>query len=240
MDTMTSFRPLTVLGAIPGALLGAASAVTARLRRDKPLHPVGHVATGRLTILRPQPDLGVPALAGPGTVACVARWSRAMGLPPGWPDLEGLALRLHGAGADGGDGDLLFASTGTRAWSRFLLTLRPPGTFGPVTTLLPVRAGDRAVTFRLAPAGDPSPSDDGMPPAAYDLAVARGTGAWLTVGRVDLQWSLDDTTERFDPITHELAGIEQFPVVTGLREPAYVAARAVARARPTTEKRSHA
>ena len=96
----------------------------------------------------PAPELGITAFADAATLPCQARWSRAMGLPRGWPDVEGLALRLTGAAPEGDAADLLFASTGEHAWSRYLLTLRPPRRFGRLTTLLPV----------CAPAGGPSPS----------------------------------------------------------------------------------
>src|SRR5688500_2047410 len=128
--TLTS-RSATAL--LPGALLGvglaAAAALAGLLRRDKALHPVGHHGTGVLTVTEPAPDLGIEAIARTGTRPCRARWSRAMGLPQGWPDIEGLALRLEDAAADGGDADLLFASTGHRSWSRYLLTMRRPGRF---------------------------------------------------------------------------------------------------------------
>ena len=240
MEDMTLI-PRSAISVLPGALLGsvlaAAAAITGLLRRDKPLHPVGHHGTGHLTVTDPAPDLGIDAIARTGARPCRARWSRAMGLPQGWPDVEGLALRLEGAAPDGGDADLLFASTGTRSWNRYLLTMSGPGHFGPLTTLLPVRAGGRAVTFRLSP-------QTGLlhvlPPSSYALEVARGTGAWEPVGHVDVAWSQEDTSDRFDPVTRPLAGLEQYAFVTGLREPAYVAARAVARARPTTGGHHHA
>ena len=37
--------------------------------------------------------------------------------------------------------------------------------------------------------------------------------------------------DRFDPVARPLAGVEQFPFVTALREPAYAAARAASKAR---------
>lgn len=236
-----TLTPRSATALLPGALLGsglaAAAALVGLLRRDKPLHPVGHHGTGRLTVTDPAPDLGIEAFTRTGTRACRARWSRAMGLPRGWPDIEGVALRLEGAAPDGGDADLLFASTGDRAWTRYLLTMRRPGRFGRLTTLLPVRAGGRGVIFRLSPLVDPA---DRLPPTSYALDVALGTGAWEPVGHVDLAWSEEDTADRFDPVARPLAGIEQYPFVTGLREPAYVAARAVARARPTTGGHHHA
>lgn len=235
METMDLRLGRTALA--PGIALAAAAAVTGLLRRDKALHPVGHRGAGRLTLSEHAPGLGVPALDEPGSRACHVRWSRAMGLPRGWPDIEGLALRLPGAARDGDDADLLFASTGEHPWSRYLLTLRPPRRFGRLTTLLPVRARGRAVTFGLSPLTD---GTDGLPPTSYALEVARGTGPWERLGRLDVVWSEADTLDRFDPVARPLAGIEQYGVVAALREPAYVAARTVARARPTTEKRHHA
>lgn len=237
METMSPRSPLSLLGALPGALLGLAAAVAGLLRRDKPLHPVGHHGTGHLTVTDPAPALGIEAISRVGTRSCQARWSRAMGLPQGWPDIEGLALRLQGAAADGGDADVLFASTGGRPWNRYLLVLRGPRHFGRLTTLLPVRASSRAVTFRLSPGDD---ARDGLPPTTYALEVALGTGGWQPVGLLDVAWSLTDSYDRFDPITRPLAGIEQYALVEALREPAYVAARAVARARHTDERRHHA
>ncbi len=229
--------PLSLAGAASGVLLAVAAAITGLVRRDKALHPVGHLGTGRLTVTDPAPALGIEAFSRAGTRPCRTRWSRSMGLPQGWPDIEGLALRLQAAAPDGADGDLLFASTGERGWNRYLLTLRGPGRFGRLTTLLPAKAGGRAVTFRLSPQSDPH---EGLPPATYALDLALGTGDWQPVGSIDVTWAEADTADRFDPIIHPLAGLEQYAVVEGLREPAYVAARAVARARPTTGGRHHA
>ena len=226
----TTPRASHLAGALPGAVLGALSGVAGAIRRDKALHPIGHHGTGRLEVTDPDPSLGIDVLRETGSHPCEARWSRSMGLPAGWPDIEGMALRLRGAGPDGADADLLFASTGQSAWSRYLLTLRGPGTFGPQTTLLPVKAGGRAVVFRITPVVAEDEADD-LPPAAYALEVARGSGPWEPLGRVEVTWGRDDVSERFDPVARPLAGIEQFRFVTTLREPAYVAARAAARAR---------
>ena len=126
--------PSSALGC--GAVFGAAALV----RRTKPLHPAGSVGEGTLEITAPQRELGVPLLADRGTHRCTVRWSRAMGLPDSLPDFEGLALRFEGG--DGEPADLLFASTGTGAVSRFLLAPRSPGSHGPQTTLLPVQRAE--------------------------------------------------------------------------------------------------
>lgn len=218
--------PWVVAGVLPGAVLGSAALLAGLLRRDKPLHPVGHHGAGRLTVTDPVPGLGIAVLAREGSWPCELRWSRAAGLPQGWFDVEGMALRLPGAADDGGVADVLFASTGSHAWSRYLLTVRGPGAFGRLTTLLPVLAAGRALTFMLTPEGE---AQGGLPPSAYALHVARGAGPWERVGIVEAVWSEADTPVHFDPITHQLSGIEQHPFVSALREPAYVAARAVTR-----------
>ncbi len=93
------------------------------------------------------------------------------------------------------------------------------------------------MTFRLSPGND---ARDGLPPTTYELELALGTGGWQRVGLLDVVWSPTDSYDRFDPITRPLAGIEQYALVEALREPAYVAARAVSRARHTDERRHHA
>lgn len=211
-------------GALPGLALGAAAFVAGLARRDKALHPIGRHGIGTFVVTDPMASLGIDALTGAGSRPCTVRWSRSMGLPQGWPDIEGIALRLPEAGIDGAAADVLFASTGSFPGSRFLLTLRGAGRFGRLTTLLPVRAAGRAVTFMLVPDGE---AVDDSPPSAYALHVALGVGAWHRVARIDVEWSTSDSTERFDPIVHPLAGTGQYPVVTALREPSYAAARAV-------------
>lgn len=216
--------PGVAAGALPGIALGAAAFVAGLARRDKPLHPIGREGTGDLTVTDPVPDLGVDALAQVGTQPCTLRWSRSMGLPEAWPDIEGMALRLPTGGSDGEVADVLLASTGTHGPSRYLLLLRARGRFGPQTSLLPVRTPAGPATFMIAPDAEPV---GGLPPAAYTLHVALGAGDWVRVGRIEITWSEQDTPQRFDPVTNQLAGTEQYPFVLALREPPYVAARLV-------------
>lgn len=216
--------PGLAAGVLPGVALGAAALVTGLARRDRPLHPIGRQGTGDLTVTDPAPGLGIDALAQAGIHQCTVRWSRSMGLPESWPDIEGMALRLPTAGSDGGVADVLLASTGTHGPSRYLLLPRPPGRFGHQTSLLPVRTPTGPATFMIAPDAEPV---GGVPPSAYTLHVAVGAGEWVRVGRIDIAWSEQDTPERFDPVTNQLAGTEQYPFVLALREPPYVAARLV-------------
>jgi hypothetical protein len=209
------------LGLVPGAVLGAAAAVTALVRRDRALHPEGVAGAGRLEVTAPRPDLGVPLLAERGPRSCVARWSRAAGLPDSWPDVEGMALRFHD------DGELLLAATGTGRVGRFLLRPRVAGRFGTLGTLLPVATDLGPTLFALIPAKE---SEDG-PPSRYDFLVAVATGDWSEVGHLDVDWG-PDLDDRFDPVAHPVQGTRQYAVVSTLRRPAYRSAQAAARARP--------
>ena len=213
-----------VAGAAPGAVLGAVFGAAALIRRTKPLHPQGRVGDATLEITSPQPELGVPLLAEMAAHRCTARWSRALGLRSPLPDFEGLAIRFEDPKAD-----LLFASTGTGAVTRFLLVPRPSGTHGPQTTLLPVSsAAGSSLVFRVTPAAGTAPDEE--PPRRFDLAVATSGSAWSTVGVLDVAWG-PDRPLRFDPVENLLPGTEQYPLVRFLREPAYFMARRGAAAR---------
>lgn len=214
----------TAIRAVAGAMgtaLGVVFAVTARVRRSKPLHPEGAVARATLEVSPAPERSGVPLLDEPGRHACVVRASYAMGTGPQRPDIEGFALRLEPGERHTAPVDLLFASTGEGSVSRFALSLRRPGRHGTQTTLLPIDAG-RPLLLRLEPT-DPS----GHPwPAHYELSWAHGRGGWHPCGELAVDWSLTaDAPERFDPLVNELPGSVQYPVVRWLREPSYALAR---------------
>jgi hypothetical protein len=221
-DTLT--QAVTAAAAVPGAVLGGVFGAVATLRRDKPLHPRGQVGEGVLHVTEPVPWLGIPLLATEERHPCVARWSRAAGLPWPLPDVEGLAVRIEQPGTGEG-ADLLFASTGTGSVTRFLLTPRAPSSHGPQSTLLPVESRMGAVIFLATPA------DDAHPPRRFDVAVAHGASSWLKVGFLEVDaWGPDRPTP-LDPVRNVLPGTRQYPVVRGLREPSYLVSRRAVDAR---------
>lgn len=212
-----------------GAALGAVFAVTARLRRDKPLHPEGSVARATLTIFPATTPSGVRLLDEPGEHACVVRASHAMGTGPESSDIEGFALRVLPGERHTGAVDILFASTGSGPLTRFALTLRRPGVHGTQTTLLPVRASGHPLVLRLEPLDRMPPEDVGRVgwwPSRYELSWAHGRDPWQYCGELVVDWvSTTDAPERFDPIANPLTGTSQYPVVRHLREPSYDWAR---------------
>lgn len=214
-----------------GAALGAVFAVTARLRRDKPLHPEGTVAQATLTVIPATTPSGVRLLDEPGEHACVVRASHAMGTGPESSDIEGFALRVLPGERHTEAVDILFASTGSGALSRFVLALRRPGVHATQTTLLPIRAGGHPLVLRLEPVDRMPPGDVGWEqrwPSRYELSWAHGRDPWRYCGDLVVDWtSTSDAPERFDPIVNPLPGTSQYPVVRGLREPSYSWSRRV-------------
>lgn len=209
------------VGAVPGALLAGGLLLTAHLRHDKPLHPLGVVGDGTLTVPGGG-TCGVPLLDTAGTHPVLARWSRAVGHDGSSRDVEGLAVRVLDLGAPA---DVLLASTGDGVLTRHLLALRAPGEHATVTTLLPVATERGSLLLRLEPTG--AAVVHGRPPAAYALSWARVGGAWHACGSLEVAWRDEDEDVRFDPVLNLLPGTRQYPLVAALREPSYRGARTV-------------
>ena len=196
-----------------GRLLGAATrGVAAARRTPKPLHPRGTVSSASIS-RHGGASTGVAWLDTSGTDRGLVRRSRAVGLPEGWPDVHGLALRVELA--DGGIADLLLASTGGGPTGRFVLHAgRRPETlfFG---SLLPYRSPTGPVLLGALPRDEES----------WDLLWAPGRGPWKPFGQLRLRSVLPDAEVSFDPVLHRVEGLEQYETVARLRLPAYRTAR---------------
>lgn len=101
-------------------LIAAPFALGSRLRGARVFHPRGVVVRGTW---RPVAGAGLldgsPLIGAPRPV--LLRLSHAVGLPPGWRDIVGLAVRVTDAHGVGRPQDLLFASSGTGTVGRHLL-----------------------------------------------------------------------------------------------------------------------
>jgi hypothetical protein len=212
---MARLDPLrTRASSVGGGLLATATRSVAAVRSArKPLHPRGVVVPGRIHRTGLAEPTGSPWLDEPGEDEVVVRLSRAVGLPTRLPDIHGLAIRVLVGETYG---DLLFASTGWGRLSRFVLTAAMTVEDRPMTTLLPYRTASGPVVLGLRSTGTDT----------FELACARYDGDWRPVG--DLRTSSvsgPDPDISFDPVRHQLPGLEQYPSVARLREPAYLRAR---------------
>lgn len=203
---------------IAGAGLGAVFGIAARLRRDKPLHPVGIVAPARLVVTPAAHLSGSSLLDEAAAHACVVRASYSVGTGPDRADIEGLAVRVLGPEPHDVVTDLLFASTGVGGLARHVLLPRRAGEHAAMTTLLPVRSERGPLYLRV----DPVDVRSRPWPSEYRLSWAHGLGQWRQVGTLAVRWPEPwDAPARFDPIVFPLPGTAQYPVITALREPAY-------------------
>jgi hypothetical protein len=212
-----------------GQALGALFGAVGQVRGDRALHRRG-ATYAALATMHGDTTSGVPWLDTAGTTPVVVRVSRATGLPSPWPDVHGIAVHVPAEALSRPDGaDLLFASTGDSGLGRFVLAARREAAGGPLTTLLPVRTAAGPMVFRLLAVGRPATSASDLVGARYQLAYAVGVRPWTVVGEivVGAREGRQVDRRRHDPVLHTLPGTEQYPVVVGLREPAYRAARRV-------------
>ncbi|MDD9206162.1 hypothetical protein PU560_06730 [Georgenia sp. 10Sc9-8] len=204
----------TAFAGAVGVLLGAVVAGVAVLRQAKPLHPRGEVVTARLELDGDCPELG-SALGSAGSHEALVRFSSGGGLPRGWPDVQGLAVRWTGDA--GRPQDLLLGSAGTGRWGRFVLTVRRERMSGSFSTLMPFRGPAGAVMVAAVPT-----------PGGLLLQRAGLTGAWRPFGRLRLRpvpGKPVDAPVRFDPVLHSPTGLESYPWAARLRARPYRWAR---------------
>lgn len=164
--------------ALPRALLSSAFGRVASLRHAPALHPRGTVHSCTLTVLggagggqapgRTSP-WGSRLLDRPADHQGVVRLSRSAGLPRPLPDVDGMAVRLPGAGLDGHDLDLLLVS----AW-RFVFVPAPLARTW--SCILPFRTG----TGRLVMLGA-RPRSGG-----FELLTAAPLGPWTSWAHLEV------------------------------------------------------
>jgi hypothetical protein len=84
-------RRLKVLGAgaagVAGIAFGTVFWAVGRVRRSKPLHPVGVVVPATLSLTGSPDAPGARELGSPRDLRVTVRLSRSAGLPEGWPDV---------------------------------------------------------------------------------------------------------------------------------------------------------
>jgi len=205
--------PLTAAGKAGGVVLGTTVRGLAAVRNvPKPLHPRGRYSQGTVTRTGSVEPSGVAWVDDPGTDRAVVRHSGAIGFPLGWPDIQGVAVRVEEADHQG---DLLFATTGLGRLTRYLLTGSTRIDGRPYTTLLPYRGPTGPILLGLEPRS----------PTAMTLLWATGSGSWQAFGMLQLNDPYAGPALSFDPMRATLPGLDPYPWVRALRAPAYRAAR---------------
>ncbi|MBO4210593.1 phosphodiesterase [Micromonospora echinofusca] len=226
-------------------LVVRAAETAARWRHARLLHPRGVPFTGEVVIWGPPGNpTGVPALDEPGRYPATVRLSRGTPTPPGWPDVLGLAVRLHGLPT--GPFDLLVSSSAARPLLRHLPLPRRSFT-GTYTTIVSYRAGGRRLLLGALP--DPEsggldvgstavagPADAARPPGAV-LAVAYPHGSWRPFGQVVVGAPLDcgtDAALAFDPVRNLPPGLRATGLVQRARALTYRGSQRARRTGPGT------
>ncbi|GIJ24331.1 hypothetical protein Vlu01_49550 [Micromonospora lutea] len=174
------------------------------------LHPAGRSFAGEVFVWGEsgQPT-GVRLLDRPGRYPAVVRLSKGTPTPGGWPDVLGLAVRIHHP--TGRPFDLLVSSSCAAPGLRHL-PLPRRGFTGTYSSIMSYRTGRRRLW--LAALADPESPDLGHSLAGLAtavaanrpgllLAVASAAGPWRPFGQVTLGDQLsarDDAALAFDPI----------------------------------------
>jgi hypothetical protein len=191
-------------------------------------HPDG--IAFRATVQVDQDVPGVPLLEAGAVHDAIARFSRGLGLPRGYLDFPGLAVRI------GEEQDLLLASSSPMVGARFV-PLPARSFFGTtLSSLLPFHAGERVVLLAARVAGEPTGADDQLVeleqelargPVTAVLSLADPAGSWERFGVLEVGERLpDDEAQalRFDP-WRCAGGIVPWGRVNKLRAPAYRGSR---------------
>ncbi|NEM08607.1 phosphodiesterase [Geodermatophilus normandii] len=217
------------LATLAGRLAAVPLSSLARRRDGKPMHPRGAVLSAVVERTGVPGDWGVRWLEEQAREDAVVRLSRGAGLPAPLPDVLGLAVRLPGGSRPV---DLLLSTTGGGRWTRFLPVPRVEAAV-PYSSIMGYRSAAGTLRLAAVPDGprhlpsDPGPVAAAAPGAAFRLLVARGTGEWVSFGRLVLgdPPSELDPDLHFDAVRNPPPGLLADGPMARLRAPAYAAAQ---------------
>ncbi|MEV4714453.1 phosphodiesterase [Micromonospora sp. NPDC049374] len=194
----------------PAVITERAARALARLRRGRMLHPAGRSFAGEVLVWGTSgPPTGVRLLDRPGHYPAIVRLSKGTPTPDAWPDVLGLAVRIHRQA--GRPFDLLVSSSAAAPVLRHLPLPRRRFT-GTYSSIMSYRTGRRRLC--LAALADPESPDLGHDLAGLSTAVAAGrpglvlavasaAGPWRPFGQVTIGDQLsarDDAALAFDPV----------------------------------------
>lgn len=197
------------------------------LRRARAFHPKGVRADGELTTLEAGP-WPLP----PGSTQVAARLSKGAGVPDGFLDVLGLAVRVP---LESGPWDLTLSTIGQ--FTRILPFPSRGWCDAPYSTLAPYRVRGQ-LRWLLARAAADQPKVDASLRAArrlvrgggFELVLSAATalGVPHPIARLRLHTVHEDAAEpEFDPMLHHPPGVTLYPDwLAKARELAYAGSRA--------------
>ena len=208
-------------------------AAAKRVRPVRPIHPAGLHLQGRLERHDNSFESGIPWVDTPGSDEVEARLSRSLGLPAGWPDVIGLALRV---GIQDGPADILLSSTGMSRAGRYLLLMHRDARAAALTTLMPyegafgpVQLAARSLRPHLRLPAEPDGFRQALGGSEWVLGLYHGRpdAGWHRFGTMALRPMAGggDSELRFDPILHPVPGAATYRWTEVLREPSYAVAQ---------------
>lgn len=219
--------------AIPDRVVSGVFAAGAWVRRNRVFHPTGMPLTGALHAV----DGGYKQLLGSTDRPVVARISKGVGLPAGIPDVLGLAIRV----LDRHDRpwDLVLATTGTGAWSRFLIQPAQGWASARYGSLMPYRLEHGPAEWIFA---EPDAAQPEVPSLAalsthlkahrigFILKATTRDGAARTLAEITIAESeIGEPAARpgfFDPVRNRPPEVELLPhAAATVREWAYAGSR---------------
>ncbi|MEV4759606.1 phosphodiesterase [Micromonospora sp. NPDC049559] len=206
-----------------GQSLGRA---VSRWRGGRLLHPRGRSFEGHVELWG---GLAGHVATGPGRFPATIRLSRGVPTPEGWPDVLGLAIRIHTATRPV---DLLVSSAGRPPVLRHLPLPRRDFA-GPYSSILSYRrAGRRCyLSAEARPLGARLDAvaarvRDGA--VVFVLSAASATGRWVPFGQATLREPLPATADAalaFDPIGNHPTGLLPAGLIQRTRAVAYAVSR---------------
>lgn len=216
-----------------GQALAAAFKALKALRPNRPIHPTGVALTGTIERRPGCVESGILWIDSPGPAAVSARLSRSIGMPSGWPDILGLALRVT---TESGPADILLASTAMSWPGRLMLTAHRYASNSKLTSLMPYKGSAGPVLLAARPeatgrglSATPEAFRESLAAGAWTLGLyhARPTGPWVRFGTLLLTLDPEQTdlNTRFDPLRRPLPGAGTYGWAAQLRAPSYQAAR---------------
>lgn len=195
------------------------------LRHARAFHPRGRTFEAEFDLVRPA---RIEGAIGAGAYRAQARLSKAVSTPGQFPDILGLAFRVHGVGET--PLDVALATAKRPPVARHMLV--PSGSFTHAfySSLLPYRIGERRMLIgaQAEHGSHDVPADVNellhAAPLVFRILVAEPRGPWVDIGLLTLTAAVGDDLH-FDVVRNSLPQLQPVGWLNRLRGPVYRASQ---------------